>query len=397
MTKAKTIPRPKKGASRPRKAARTTAIRKRAMRLIQAKGVPPLYQFSLTGEELHSIADISRISRDEGGRLIGYQRAGVRKHVDGIADYLDGDSPLMPNPIILAFSDEVAFVGSRGPNVSDGFSTGGELIIPVPKDGKDRPAWIVDGQQRTLALGKCKRENYAVPVIGFIAEDLELQREQFLLINNSKPLPKGLVTELLPEVDTRLPAKMAQNKYPSKLCDLLNRHPDSPFYGMIKRASMSREEGRSAPITDTSVIDMIRESMGNVSGCLCTYRNLATGEIDIDGIWALLTLYWRAVKETFPEAWGLPARQSRLMGGVGISSLGRLMDKIMGMVNPNSRGALALVKKDLALVAPHCAWTSGRWDDLEGRAWNDINNLPSHKRLVANHLIRVYTNAKRGM
>jgi DGQHR domain-containing protein len=396
VTKKSAAPkRAKKTSAKPR-TKRAEILEKRAMQLVQADGVSPLYQFSLTGEELHQLADISRVSRDKGGRLIGYQRAGVRKHVDGIADYIDGDRPLLPNPIILAFNDNVKFVGSRGPKVSDGYSTSGHLEIPIPEEEALKPAWIVDGQQRTLALGKCKRTNFAVPVIAFIAESVELQREQFLLINNSKPLPRGLVTELLPDVDAILPSKMLQNKAPSLLCELLNRHPHSPFLGLIKRPSMSRAEAKETVIRDTSVVDMLRDSLTNVSGCLFSYRNLATGEMDADGIRDLLLLYWGAVKETFPDAWGRNPRESRLMGGVGISAMGRLMDKVMGMVNPGARGAKQRIKKDLALIAPYCAWSSGRWEDMDGRAWDDLQNTPSHKRLLANHLIRMYSEAKRG-
>jgi DGQHR domain-containing protein len=384
-----------KKAPAKKRAALVEIINKRALRLVQAEGVEPLFQFSLTGEELQSIADISRITRDDQGKLIGYQRAEVRKHVDGIAEYLDGDKPLMPNPIILAFSGDVKFVGSRGPSVSDGYCTSGHLEIPIPVDGGKRPAWIVDGQQRTLALAKCARQDMAVPVVGFIAENIEVQREQFLLVNNTKPLPRGLVTELLPEVDTTLPPRMAQNKIPAKLCDLLNQHPDSPFFGLIKRPSMTREEAKGTVIRDTSVVDMLRESMSNVSGSLCSYRNLATGDIDIEAIWRLLLVYWGAVKASFPEAWGRSPRESRLMGGVGISALGKLMDKVMPMVDLEARNVRSRVQKDLELVAPHCAWTSGRWEGLDGRRWDEIKNLPSHKRLVANYLIRVYTEEKR--
>ena len=34
----------------------------------------PLYLFSLTAQEILQVADISRVSRDEAGELIGYQR-----------------------------------------------------------------------------------------------------------------------------------------------------------------------------------------------------------------------------------------------------------------------------------------------------------------------------------
>lgn len=391
-TKSKTIPRP--AGNKSDRGGET--IRKRALRIVQCDGVPPLYQFSLTGEELHQIADISRISRDEQGKVIGYQRAGVKRHVDGIAAYIDSDRPLMPNPIILALTAHSKFVGSRGPKVSDGHGASGNIEIPIPKDGAARPAWIVDGQQRSLALAKASREGFAVPVVAFIADTLELQREQFLLINNSRPLPRGLVTELLPEVDATLPPNLAQNRIPSKLCEMLNLLPDSPFFGLIRRPSMSKEEARAAVIKDTSVVDMLRESLNNVSGCLCSYRNLATGEMDVDGVLAVLSTYWGAVRDTFPEAWGRSSRESRLMGGVGISAMGRLMDKVMTFVDPRSPKAAQRVRQDLELIAADCAWTEGEWAELDGRAWDELKNLPSHKKLLANFLVRSFMERKRG-
>ena len=77
-------------------ANRKKVIERRAL-LIEQNAEHPLYLFALTGEELLKLGDISRISRDDGGKLIGYQRAGVRKHVQDIVDYLNEDSILFPN------------------------------------------------------------------------------------------------------------------------------------------------------------------------------------------------------------------------------------------------------------------------------------------------------------
>jgi hypothetical protein len=59
---------------------------KRALRIDQDKE-RSLYLFSLKGHELLAIADISRVSRDDTGKLIGYQRPEVKKHVMDIANY----------------------------------------------------------------------------------------------------------------------------------------------------------------------------------------------------------------------------------------------------------------------------------------------------------------------
>src|ERR1044071_9780492 len=81
-------------------------IVRRATRLDQNSKMP-LFQFALTSEELLAVADISRLKRDESGKLLGYQRPQVKKHVQDITDYTNGSSPLFPHPIIIAFSSRV--------------------------------------------------------------------------------------------------------------------------------------------------------------------------------------------------------------------------------------------------------------------------------------------------
>src|SRR4051794_765933 len=98
---------------------RQTLIKRRATRLAQNHAIP-LYQFALTGAEIAAVADISRLSRDDSGKLLGYQRPEVKKHVSEIIEYLDSEAPLFPHPLIIAFSSAVAFTGSRGLQVHDG-------------------------------------------------------------------------------------------------------------------------------------------------------------------------------------------------------------------------------------------------------------------------------------
>ena len=66
---------------------------------------------------------------------------------------------------------------------------------------------------------------------------------------------------MLPEVDSPLPTQLAVRKAPSFLCDRLNNDPDSPFYGMIKRASTSKKDAARAVIADNSVVQMLQESL----------------------------------------------------------------------------------------------------------------------------------------
>jgi len=368
-------------------------LQRRALRIEQTDDYP-LYIFPLRADEVLQVADISRVSRDEAGKLIGYQRPQVRKHIQEIVDYLNTDSVIFPNPIIMALSSQVKFQAIRGNALADDYlGKTGTLTIPLPPSDRPKPAWIVDGQQRALALSHITRPDFPVPVAAFIADTVNVQRDQFLRVNNTRPLPRGLVTELLPEVDSPLPARLAIRRAPSELCDVLNTDKNSPLHGMIKRASTSREQAAKAVITDTGIVDMIQESLTSPSGCLYPYRDVKRNETDFDGILQALFTFWAAVRDTFPDAWGKPPSKSRLMHGAGIRAMGRLMDRVLGTVDPRLPDAPERIRQHLAVVAPHCHWTAGTWDDL-GLRWNEVENLPRHVQELSSYLIRVYLNVR---
>lgn len=363
-------------------------IERRALRVLQ--GEVPLYLFTLAAEEVGQVADVARIARDQAGELIGYQRPEKRKHVKQIQEYLDGDEVLFPNGLILALPPEVRFKSSRGPSVNDGLAVAGTLEIPIA-EGPDapRPAWIVDGQQRSLALARTSNKRLPVPVAGFVADDLELQREQFLRVNTVQPLPTGLVTELLPAI-ARVPSpRLAAKKLPSALVDMLNTDPQSPFCGLIRRASTPADERSRAVVTDTGLVEALRESLEAPAGVLFPYRNIAAGTTDTAGIRRVLLVYWNAVRDTFPDAWGEPAAKSRLMGGVGIRAMGRLMERVMVHVDSDGNEADEQARMELERIASVCHWTSGAWTDL-GLPWNELQNTPRHISALSNFLARAY-------
>src|SRR5437762_14383514 len=99
--------------------ANTPVIQRPALRVEQDPRYP-LYLFALTGEELLQVANIARVGRDEGGKLVGYQRPAVTRHIKNIAEYLDSDAVLFPNSLILALSEKVRFTptGRRGPDAA---------------------------------------------------------------------------------------------------------------------------------------------------------------------------------------------------------------------------------------------------------------------------------------
>lgn len=359
----------------------------RALRTTQGDNLD-VYALFIRGSDLVRIADISRISRDESDTLKGFQRPEIRSHVKGIVDYLNQGNVIFPNAIILALSPEIKFVAARGskPTGDEGIAQAGTLRIPLHREGL-RSAWIVDGQQRSLALAKASNADLPVPVVGFVSDSLTTQREQFILVNKAKPLPTRLLNELLPETGTiLLPRELSARKAPAELCGLLNRDPHSPFYRLIKLPS--DQETSQAVVIDTAIIKMIRSSMTNPLGALYPYKSSNDETTNVEAMYQLLVLFWRAVKECFPNDWGADPKNSRLMHSAGITALGVLMDRIYAKISGREEN-YNLIRKEVEKVAPHCAWSSGKWP-LLNVSWNEVQSTPQDIKNLQDTLIRLH-------
>ena len=361
-------------------------IKVRALKTQQGKGIN-VYAFFLPGKSIMQIAEISRIVRDSEEKLTGFQRKEIKTHIRSIVQYLKNSDIIFPNSITLAFTkNKINFIESRGSKVQGitKSSVSGTLTIPV-FEGESGVAWIVDGQQRSLALEQSNKKNLFVPIIAFEAPDLDTQREQFILVNKAKPLPRRLINELLPEFDRELPKDLAMSKIPSELCDLLNKDPKSPFYRLINRLSYTDKTGRV--ITDTAIIKMIEHSIDNPIGVLSQFRSLGEEPTDTQAMYKTLVTFWSAVKKVFPDAWGLSPRESRLMHSAGIKAMGFLMDKIFARISKRKL-TKAIIIKSLDNISTSCAWTEGHWPDC-GYAWNEIEDTPRVQRSLRDQLLKL--------
>lgn len=342
-----------------------------------------LFSFAIKGKDIQKVAAISRVKREE-NQLAGYQRPEVSSHISEIKRYLESENPMIPNAIVIAFDKTVVFKAQ-----SEG-STLGELIIPIASDNEQIPGWIVDGQQRAAALREAECDDFQMPVSAFITDDAQEQREQFILVNSTKPLPKGLIYELLPFTETKLAKSLQKKRFPAKLLDILNYHNTSPMYQMIKTAT--NPDGK---IKDNSVLKIIESSL--TEGALYRFRDPETGEGDIDSMFELLCNYWRAVAEVFPEAWDVNPKESRLMHGAGMSAMGHLMDAIYDRYHSEEHNDMVSseqFKHDLQLLKPHCKWTNGYWDFGSDHKvkWNELQNISKDLQMLTNYLLRKYRN-----
>ena len=208
MAKKKTTKKPKQ-----------EVLRLPALKVKQGKN-RVLYSFAVDGKVLHEFATISRIARDEAEEIEGYQRPEVLSHISEIRSYLESDNPMIPNALVIAFDSSVKFEPhSKSATAAKSYSQAGTLVIPIDKDANDadKPGWIVDGQQRTAAIRDAEIKQFPMCAVGFVAKTDAEQREQFILVNSTKPLPKGLIYELLPSTEAKLPTLLAKRKFPSLL------------------------------------------------------------------------------------------------------------------------------------------------------------------------------------
>ena len=368
----------------PKRRPKRGVLRLPALEIRQGKN-RRLYSFAVDGKLLHSFCTVSRVSRHSAETLAGYQRPEVASHISQIRDYLESESPLLPNAIVVAFDKTVVFKADAGSTSNVPYARMGHLEIPLGEyeDESEMPGWIVDGQQRAAALRDARIEKFPVCVIGFVADGLAEQRQQFILVNATKPLPKGLIYELLPSTEGKLPIALQKRRHPAELAERLNFDADSPLKGLIRTPTNG-----TGVIADNSILSMLQNSL--TDGILYCFD-------DIEEQLPIVKSFWTAVKATFPTAWGLQPRNSRLMHGAGIASMGFLMDTICDRHRKRRQITSTLFETELESIAPMCSWTSGTWDFGGNRtfAWNEVQNVPGHIQLLSNYLLQLYLKANR--
>jgi DGQHR domain-containing protein len=355
-----------------------------ALEVLQGDG-RVLYSFAVDGKKIPLFAAVSRIHRDGDAEVEGYQRPEILSHIASIRRYLESGSPMIPNALVIAFDKRVRF-DSSADALSPGYVRPGTLHIPVSEDpDEDKPGWIVDGQQRSAAIREARIGSFPVCVTSFITDSDEEQRSQFILVNSAKPLPKGLIYELLPATVGTLPAALQARKFPAVLLRRLNSEFRSPLYRRIRTPTTP-----DGIVKDNSVLKMLENSLSD--GALYSFRDPQTGAGYEDQMMSLLVDFWSAVRTAFASAWDKPPRQSRLMHGVGIASLGFLMDAIFDRYSRNRIPDKEDFAVDLSEVADVCRWTNGYWDfgPNAQRRWNELQNTSRDIQLLTNYLLGQY-------
>ena len=329
-----------------------------------------VFTFVAKAGDIARIARIERAGRDDEGALQGFQRPQIAGHIREIRDYLEKPNAILPNAIVVAFTDRASLAPPSTPK-----SRVRQLTIDV---SKGPPGWIVDGQQRYTALSELRGRDFEVLVSGFLCETEEELQKQFILVNNTRPLPKALVYELLPKVGD-LPERMASRSQAALVTEVLNYRKGSSLKGLIKQQTNPK-----GIIRDTVLQRVVMNSLSD--GALRLYAS--DDDLLLQQGTKLMSEFYHAVQHVFFDDWvGKTPKTSRLVHGTGIIALGYVMDFLNGVTGATTRDDFA---NGLRLLKGKTAWSEGEWDfGSERRRWNGLQNVPSDIRQLSLHLVQV--------
>jgi DGQHR domain-containing protein len=332
-----------------------------------------VFCFAASPEQVLAIAEIERVGRDDAGQLRGFQRHQIAGHIKEIRDYLVRDDALLPNAVIVAFIDGVKIKETDAG------------VVEVTVDATEKkPGFVVDGQQRLTALSGIQKPGFQIFVSAVVCKDYNELRQQFVLINNTRPLPKTLIYELLPNVEG-LPERYTARKFSARIVDRLNFTRGAALFGEVRQHT-----NPLGVISDTAMQKMIMNSAAD--GALREFIKFEDFE---DRAYHLVNEYFEAVKQVFGPEWiGMTPKTSRLRHGAGIVAMGFVMEQLYSSEGAVRREQFA---EGLRLLKPHTAWTSGQWElgTYDTRPWNGIQNTPTDIDLLANYLVRAVKKALR--
>ena len=218
-----------------------------------------LYSFAVDGKKLPLFAAVSRVKRDAEHQLAGYQRA------ESIAAH--PHDPPLPRDRRRSASERAGRRVRLARAVRAGSAPDrrrsteiGHLIVPVDETETDEREARLDRRRPAAHRRDPRRRCRQLPVYvtAFITDSVMEQRSQFILVNSTKPLPKGLIHELLPVTPAPdLPLPLLKRRYPAQICSTASTTTPTRRC----RAGSARRRRPTGVIKDNSVLKMLAMSI----------------------------------------------------------------------------------------------------------------------------------------
>lgn len=294
-----------------------------------------------------STVDIREFSAGRGDSIDGLQRQLSKSRLKELKEYVNLDYATFPTSVILAI-DERCVQLEPIDNCNDLFSLivssweGDEENDPIPLE---KSAFILDGQHRLAGLenrdpGKAPFE---VNVSIFIGADIADQAEIFSRVNLAQTkVNKSLTYDLLDYANEISPYKVAHD-----ITVALNRDEEGPFFRKIKRLGVRTPGVDSETLAQATVVNGLlrhlpknqeKERSKSILGLLGKPEPRETWKDrifvgyyrseDILSMLKIVTNYFSAVRDKWPQAWDAPESGQILCRTTGYNALVRLLKDV---------------------------------------------------------------------
>jgi DGQHR domain-containing protein len=285
-----------------------------------SQGEAAFYVFKLNASRLWPMVSINRRSETEDR---GYQRVLSNARVEAVANHIKSEKPL-PNSVLVAL-DEAKYDEKRK-----------ELTIPKGKD----IGWVIDGQHRIAGAHEAaKKVDIELCVFAFVGVDEEFQIEQFVTINREqKGVPTSLVYDLLSHLPNKKKPSDVANERAAEIANVLRHDVKSALSNRIV-VTQSPNKGQ---ISITNFVRKVAPLVHPERGHLRTYTLPEQAQI--------VSNYFGALKETFPEQWS--KADNIFFKTVGFGAMMNMFDELFQIVLSSRKGfAIADIKDTLRGVA----------------------------------------------
>jgi DGQHR domain-containing protein len=267
-------------------------------------------------------------------KYLGIQRPISRHRLKDLEAYVNFVDATFPTSVIVAVNDGsyASFDKSKKRMTLRNY----RLDEPEPSIAIRNLGRVIDGQHRIAGLESFSGERFDVSATVFIEADIADQAHIFSTVNlEQTKVNKNLVYDLY---------ELARTRSPQKTCHVvavtLDRDPESPFYGRIKRLGFATEGADFEPVSQATFVEgLMQHITADPKGDRDTLlrgetppkatgdevfrfvlRNLFVEGKDIQII-SLMYNYFSAVRERWPDAWSERGRGYMLNRTNGVKAL----------------------------------------------------------------------------
>lgn len=308
--------------------------------------------------------DVRAFGKGQGGTIDGIQRELSKSRLKDLSQYVNLEYATFPTSVILAIDDRC--ITLKEVEGCDGFYQlevsaydGSEGDAPIPLDAS---AFVIDGQHRLAGLKDRDPEKkpFQVNVSIFVGADTSDQAEIFSRVNLAQTkVNKSLTYDLLEYAKEMSPQKVAHDIVVALNADTREPKTDEhgPFFEKIKRLGVRTPDVDGETLAQATVVNGLlrylpqnqeKERSKSIFGFsnrseknenwrdrifVDFYRNG-----DDTSIFLIVSNYFEAVADKWPDAWNDPKEGQILSRTTGFNALIRfLKDAYLHIVKDEPR------------------------------------------------------------